>query len=80
MLLELFFQGIPVLEIFKLGGQCFYFSLKQLVENRNRQAMKAEAYLWLLFRQEITAQPENAATVDKDRTVDEKVSQSMCQF
>lgn len=41
VLIVLFFKGTPVLEIFKLGGQYFYFSLKQLVENRNRQAMKA---------------------------------------
>lgn len=41
VLLVLFFKGTPFLEIFKLGGQYFYFSLKQLVENRNRQAMKA---------------------------------------
>jgi len=41
VLLVLFFKGTPVLEIFSLGGQYFYFSLKQLVENRNIQAMKA---------------------------------------
>lgn len=41
VLVVLFFKGTPVPEIFNLGGQYFYFSLKQLVENRNRQAMKA---------------------------------------
>lgn len=41
VLLVLFFKGTPVLEKFKMCGQYFYFSLKQLVENRNRQAMKA---------------------------------------
>lgn len=41
VLLALLFKGAAVLEILKLGGQYFCFSFKQLVENRNRQAMKA---------------------------------------